>query len=268
MLHEKIFLEENNEHAYIETYIADKIEGFTRDAILVIPGGGYHGVCSEREGEPIALAFLAQGYNAFVLHYSVAGVCDKTFPTQLKEASLAMRHIKDNEEKYGIDKNRVFAVGFSAGGHLAASLGVLWNNKEVNETIDMPYGYNKPKGVMLIYPVISDIGHIGSFKNLFHTEQPTEEQLNVSCIDRNVTELARPAFMVHTVDDQVVTVENTLSLAQAYTKAGVPYEMHIYPSAPHGVALGNEITKCGIEAWVNESIAKWVENAVFWAKSL
>jgi len=268
MFHQKIMLEEGNENAYIETYVADKIEGFTRDAILVIPGGGYHDVCSEREGEPIALAFMAQGYNAFVLHYSVTSVSDKTFPAQLTEASLAIKHIKDNAEAYGIHKDRVFAVGFSAGGHLAASLGVLWNNKEVNEKIDMPYGYNKPTGVMLIYPVITDIGHVGSFKNLFHTEQPTEENLNASCIDRNVTKDASPAFMVHTVDDAVVNVENTLSLAQVYTKAGVPYEMHIYPSAPHGVALGNDITKSGCDAWVNESIAKWVENAVFWAKNL
>ncbi len=268
MQHKKIMLEEGNENAYIETYIADQIEGFVRDAVLVIPGGGYHNVCSEREGEPIAMAFLAQGYNAFVLHYSVAGVSDKTFPAQLKEASLAIKHIKNHASEYGINKNRVFAVGFSAGGHLAASLGVLWNNKEVNDAIDMPYGYNKPTGVMLIYPVISDVGHAGSFKNLFHTEIPTEDQLDKACIDRNVTKDASPAFMLHTVDDAVVNVENTLSLANAYTKAGVPYELHIYPSGPHGVALGNEITKCGNPGWENAAIAKWVENAVFWAKNL
>ena len=132
----------------------------------------------------------------------------------------------------------------------------------------MPYGYNKPTGVMLIYPVISHIGNDGTFYNLFQTETLTEEQLNQTCIDRNVTKDASPAFMLHTVDDAVVNVENTLSLAQAYTKAGVSYEMHIYPSGPHGVALGNDITKCGNPGWENASIAKWVENAVFWAKNL
>ena len=268
MIHQKVMLEEGNENAYIETYVADPVSGFTRDAILVIPGGGYQNVCSEREGEPIALAFLAQGYNAFVLHYSVTSVSDRVFPAQLKEASLAMKHIKDNAEVYGIHKDRVFAVGFSAGGHLAASLGVLWGNQEVNDAIDMPFGYNKPTGVMLIYPVISNIGHVGSFKNLFHTENPTEKQLQKSCIDINVTIDASPAFMLHTVDDAVVHVQNTLSLAQAYTKAGVPYEMHVYPSGPHGVALGNEITKCGTPGWENAAIAKWVESAVFWAKNV
>lgn len=268
MIHEKIMLEEDNDNAYIETYIADPIEGFIRDAVLVIPGGAYYNVCSDREGEPIALAFLAQGYNTFVLHYSVASVSDNTFPAQLKEASLAMKYIKDHAAEYGIHKDRVFAAGFSAGGHLAGSLGVLWKNKEVNEEIDMPFGYNKPTGVMLIYPVVSDLGHAGSFQNLFSTEKLTEEQLNKTCIDRNVTKDASPAFMLHTVDDAVVNVENTLSLAKAYTKAGVPYEMHIYPSGPHGVALGNEITKSGNPGWENAAIAKWVEHAVFWAKNI
>ena len=143
MIYKKIILDESS---YLEAYIADKTEQFTRKAILVIPGGGYAGVCSEREGEPIALAFMPYGYNAFVLHYSVGRT--KKFPAQLIEASLAMKHIKDNAEEYGIDKDEVYAVGFSAGGHLCATLGVMWNKKEIYDVADMEYGYNKPKGVM------------------------------------------------------------------------------------------------------------------------
>ena len=123
MIFKKIQLDKDDENIYLEAYIADKTEGFTRNAILVIPGGGYGSVCSDREGEPIAMAFMPYGYNAFVLHYSVASVNKRTFPSQLIEASKAMKHIKDNAKEYNIDPERVFVTGFSAGGHLAATLG-------------------------------------------------------------------------------------------------------------------------------------------------
>jgi len=92
------------------------------------------------------------GYNAFVLHYSVSSNSDKIFPSQLIQASMAMKHIKDHAEEYNIDPGKVFVTGFSAGGHLTASLGIMWNKKEIYDAIDMPYGYNKPTGIMPIYP--------------------------------------------------------------------------------------------------------------------
>lgn len=269
MIVKKIFLDENDKDVYIDCYIADKIRYFERKAILIIPGGGYRGVCSDREGEPIAHAFMVQGYNAFVLHYSVAR--KKVFPAQLIQASKAMKHIKDNAEEYGINKDEVFAVGFSAGGHLTACLGTLWNKKEVYEALDMPYGYNKPKGIMLIYPVISsdkDIWHEGSFANLLGKDNPSEEELLMCSVEKYVTKDSSPAFMAHTSDDAAVNVRNSLVMADAYAKEGLKFELHIYPTGCHGLALGNEITKCNNDAHVNEMFAKWVENAAFWAKNL
>ena len=108
MLLKRIPLEEGNPDAYLDAYLADPLGGFTRRAILVIPGGGYGAVCSDREGEPIALAFMAEGYNAFVLHYTVGR--KKTYPAQLIEASRAMVHIRENAREYGIDPDAVFAV--------------------------------------------------------------------------------------------------------------------------------------------------------------
>ena len=103
---EKIILNKYKSDFYLDAYISDKIDGLERKAILVIPGGGYSCVCSDREGEPIAQAFIPYGYNAFVLHYTV----DKKhpFPTQLIEVAEAIKHIKDNAEKYGIAKDKVF----------------------------------------------------------------------------------------------------------------------------------------------------------------
>lgn len=266
MLYEKIKLT-NDKDVYLDTYVPDKVGDYTGKAILVIPGGGYGGVCSEREGEPIALAFLKYGYSAFVLHYSVGR--ENNFPKQLIEASLAIKHIKDNAEKYHINPDEVFAVGFSAGGHLVGSLGIMWKIDEVQKSIDMPYGYNKPKGVMLIYPVVSgeSFGHMGSFQNLAGCENPSKEQLDSMSLEKHVDSDSVPAFIVHTVTDDCVNVRNSLVLGEAYAKVGKRFEMHIYPDAPHGVALGNEITECGCSEWVDKCIAKWVEHAAEWAEN-
>ncbi len=259
MKFEKVNLTDN---AFINCYIADKITDYTRKAILVIPGGGYAGLATEREGEPIAMAFMAHGYNAFVLNYSIKV---NPYPQQLIEASLAMMHIRDNADEYGIDPEAVFVVGFSAGGHLAGSLGTMWHRQEIYDAIDIPYGYNKPNGMMLIYPVINRDNHYLSLENLLMGDV-TDEKLDMCAIDKAADENSAPAFIVHTANDQIVDVKGSLDLANALTKQGITYEMHIYPDGPHGMALANEITWCGIDKWCEPAIAKWVEHAVYWAE--
>ena len=252
------------EGAYIDTYIADPTRCFTRKAILVIPGGGYGAWCNETEGEPIAQAFMPYGYNAFVLRYYTGK--EKPFPIQLIQATKAIKYIKDHAEEFGIDAEELFVVGFSAGGHLAASTGVFWKLPEVNAAVEMPYGYNKPKGIILVYPVICD--HRGSFKNLLATNELTEEMIERVSIDKHVDADSAPAFIMHTSNDGTVDVRNSLTLGAAYREAGLQFEMHIYPDAPHGVALANQITNYGKPKYVNPSIAEWVRMAAAWAESL
>lgn len=269
---EKIALDEKNENIFLDAYIADKVSDYTRKAILVIPGGGYYNLCSEREGEPVAIAFLNAGFNAFVLHYSViSNNEDKKFPAQLIEASLAIKHIKDNADKYGIDKEQLFVTGFSAGGHLCASIGILWNLSEIYEAIDMPYGYNKPAGILPVYPVITctPTNELpNTLKNLLRCENPTQEMLDAVCLEKHVNCESCPAFIMHTANDQTVPVYNSLALAKAYAAANLTFELHIYPDAPHGVALGNEITRCGNDSWVDPAIATWIDSAVYWINNL
>ena len=253
---------------YLEVYAPDRLAQYTRPAILVCPGGGYGCVCSDREGEPIALAFIAQGYAAFVLHYSVNR--SRTYPAQLCEASLAMAHIRQNAEEYGIDPEKVYVTGFSAGGHLAGSLGIFWHRDEVYEKTGLEYGINKPNGMMLCYPVVSSesYGHLGSFYNLLGNDAPTQEELDYVSLEKHIDEKSAPLYIAHTSNDAVVPVMNALCLAEAYSKAGRMFELHIWPDCPHGFALGNRITWNGIEKYDNAAIAKWVENAVFWASQL
>ena len=259
-------MEGEGPEAYIDAYLLDPTKGLTRKALLVIPGGGYGCVCSEREGEPIGQAFMPYGYNAFVLHYYTDR--QKPFPIQLIQASKAIKYIKDHAEALGIDPAQVFVVGFSAGGHLAGSTGVLWKLPEIYEAAPMPYGYNKPTGVMLIYPVISTEFHTKSFERLLCTKEMQEQDMDRVSLERHVDADSAPAFILHTSNDEIVDVRNSLTLAEAYKRADQQFEMHIYPDAPHGVALANEVTWEGKERWRNSAIAEWVRMAAVWADSL
>jgi len=269
MINEKIKLFEDRDNVYLETFCPRKIWDITRDAILVIPGGGYGNLCHEREGEPIALAFAAKGINAFVLHYSVSRV--RTFPQQLIEASAAIKHIRDNHEKYNINPERVFATGFSAGGHLCTSLGVLWHLQEIYDTVPMDYAYNKPTGIIPVYPVVSGIrpdAHIGSFQNLLGCDKPSYQQLEMTSLESFVDGKSSPACIFHTSTDTLVPVGNALALGDAYYKAGRKFEMHIFYDAPHGMALGNDITSLGEKIFEQPSLASWIDQSILWMKQI
>ena len=266
MKFDKIMLDEEAE---LWTYIADQNPWYKRKAMLVIPGGGYQFVDNFVEGDPVAQAFLPHGFNAFVLRYSVNKMQNK-FPDQLIQATKAMKHIRDHAEEYGIDPEEVYAVGFSAGGHLCGTLATMWMRPELQEAVPMPYGYNKPKGVILVYPVVSGISeyaHKGSFQYLLCNENPSEEELASVSLENLVDENTSPAFIVHGSADEIVPVENSLILAGAYSKANIPFELHIYPGRRHGFGLGNEITS-ETDYHIGENISRWVEQSVLWMKSL
>lgn len=263
---EKIMLSDECSDAYLEAYISEPLKGLTRKAVLIIPGGGYWEVCSDRDGEPVAQAFIPYGYNAFVLHYTVD--LKHPFPTQLIQAVKAIKHIKDNCNEYGISKDEVYAVGFSAGGHLAACLGILWKLPEIYEAVPMEYGYNRPAGIILMYPVISTKHHGFSFSHLLCKKKPSDEELKKVSLEYHVDRDSTPAFVVHSSNDEVVNVKNSLALANAYSDTGLKYELHIYPDAPHGVALANHITECEHERWNNPAMAEWVKMATRWANNI
>ena len=233
-----------------------------RKAVLICPGGAYS-YCSNREGEPIATAFLAAGYNAFVLDYSVKNRNQKgkKFPGQLIEAALAMKFIKDNAEKLHVDPDYVFVTGYSAGGHLAASLGILYNSEYVTSAIDMPENYARPAGMILAYPVISsgEYAHRGSIDNILHDEREDEAaRLKVS-LETRVDENTVPTFLWHTREDTTVPVENSLLLATSLAKHKIPFEMHIYPYGGHGISLANAVVSAN-----NPTAAQWFGEAVRW----
>jgi acetyl esterase/lipase len=268
MLHERIFLDPAHPEVYIDTYIADN-RTIAHDAMLVIPGGGYGCVCTDREGEPIALAFLGKGYNCFVLNYRVNKI---PYPAQLIDASRAILHIRENAEKYCINKNRVFAVGFSAGGHLAGSLAILHKDAEVLSALGVSEGENRPDAVIMSYPVVSALlpTHEGSFVNLAggtpFSEIPMKTKRKLS-LEAQVDAASAPAFIWHTSGDGLVPTNGSLALAQSYVDAKINVKMHLYPFGPHGLALANEITAQGNKSMIHPMAEHWIDEADEWLKA-
>ena len=251
-------------------YYGNELAGGPRDAMLVIPGGGYSCVCADREGGPIALAYLLQGMNAFVLHYSVHDQIKEPYQP-LEEASAAMIFIREHAKEFDVNPERVFAVGFSAGGHLAAWLGCGWDKPRIRALLPDKGEKNRPTGVVLCYAVITNVDGKpeDSFNKLYSGKKElTDEELHEVCLENHVDGHTSPAFILHTFDDERVPVQNALAIAQAYAEAGVSFEMHVYPHAPHGVALGTGVTAMGHDSYDNAAIARWVADSAVWMKGI
>lgn len=263
MIHKIIDLTQD---ARLHVYVSDIcVHLEPRDGLLIIPGGGYKFVSMNREGEPVALEFCGRGMNCFILEYSVGEKAK--FPGPLQQAALAMKHIKENAESYNVDPERIFAMGFSAGGHLCACLGSFWNREEVLTAPGMTAQLAKPRGTVLIYPVVTSnfFGHKGSFCNICGTTEPTQEQLDRYSIEKQVSQDTVPAFIAHTAADKTVPVENSLLMAMAMSAHKIPFETYIVPEGAHGLALANYITARN----PNDSsvaFARWTELAWNWMK--
>ena len=215
---------------------ADLTEKWKRPAVVVVPGGGYSFV-SKREGEPIAQAFLARGFQAFILEYLVSGD-EISYPEQLTELAAAVDYVKKHADEMHVNAKEVFAVGFSAGGHLVGDLATEWQNIEsvTGKKLDCSLA-----ATGLCYPVISSkAGHVWSYDNLLcdYTPEAREEVMKKLDLNRAVTENTPPSFLWTTAADFCVPSENTLLYALELAKRKIPYELHVYPECDHGASTG------------------------------
>lgn len=269
MLHERVYLDPSDERVYIDTYVVND-KSHKHPAILVIPGGGYCNVCTDREGEPIALAYLAHGFNAFVLNYRVGD--GEVYPHQLIDASRAIVHIRENADKYAIDPKKVYAVGFSAGGHLAGSLAIMHDESEVLSTLGVERMANRPDAVILAYPVVSTAHktHARTFEVISGKRfcDLTDEDKARLSLELRANSDSAPMFIWHTAEDQIVPVDGTLALTQRYVDLGLRVNMRLYPYGHHGVALANSITKRDYPYSVQPLAEAWVDDSVAWLKTL
>ena len=249
---------ENDEKAHLITYIRDnppEMDNEPRRAIIICPGGGYQWT-SDRESEPIALQFLARGYNTFVLKYSVADMAKNLNP--LREIGAAIKHVRDNAKAYNIRPDRVFVLGFSAGAHVALSSGTLLPEEA------------RPDAMVLCYPVVTATcpTHLGSMYHFCGTETPTEEQIELFSLDLHVDSNTPPAFVWHTENDPSVPVQNSKNLISALKNAGVKHELLLFPDGPHGLSLATHETCKDIPEDEPHPASVWVELADKWLKNL
>ncbi len=238
-----------------------------RRAVIICPGGGYEGL-SEREDEPFALAFAAEGFQPFVLHYSLKETAANYAP--LIEVCSAVRYVREHAEELCVDPEHIFTVGFSSGGHCAASAGTLWDHPAVQAAFgDVPTRMGRPDGMILSYPVISsgDDAHRSSFWWLAGRDSTPEQQAEFS-LELHVNETTPPTFLWHTADDGCVPVQNSLLYASALAAHHVPVELHIWPCGTHGLALCDKRTWVNIPAMIHPVAKEWFSMAVRWAKEL
>ena len=263
---ERIYFNKDDDRVYLDVYAVNDYKVSPRDAVLVLPGGAYSGV-SWREGVYTGLALAGNGVNAFVLTYSVGD--HAIYPRQLLDAAMALRYIKDNAERYHIDPERVFALGYSAGGHLLGTLTTQYGFAE--KALGVPKDSLKIRGAIFCYPVItaSDNTHVRSFENLLKKpfDKMTDGEREALSIEKCITPETPPAFIWHTAGDVGVPINGSLSLARAYYDAGIPVEAHVYPYGPHGIALGTEWTSDGREAFVQDRAQAWLGEALKWMKN-
>lgn len=227
-----------------------------RPALLLIPGGGYN-MISFREGEPVALRFLAEGFAVFLLEYPV----QTAYPAPLAAAAAALRFLRANAEKYAVDPAHIAAAGFSAGGHLTALLGTM-----SEEDFRFFPKTERPAAILLGYPVVSTgaYTHEESAAYISGGDQALRARLSA---ETRVTAESSPAFLWHTCEDGLVPAENTLLFAEAYRRAGVPFELHLFERGGHGLStVDAEVSDGGYPAVVTESAGQWLPLAFAWLR--
>lgn len=238
----------------------------TRPAMVICPGGGY-GFRSDREAEPIALEMLSADICAFVVSYSIAPA---RYPAAVTELAAAVSYVREHAGDYHVNPNQIAVMGFSAGGHLAASLGVRWHEPWLSASLGKTAEAIRPNGMVLCYPVITGgpFTHQGSMINLLGTED--QEAWKAQSLEELVTEQTAPAFLWHTYTDDAVPVENSLMFFTNMRRSGVPGELHIYPDGCHGLSLANNQVSAPAarERVIRPEVQNWIGMAARWTKSL
>lgn len=281
MITQRHVLRKDNSSVYFDLYLLDNSAEFQtnqrRPMVIVCPGGGYL-FTSDREAEPIALRFLAHGFQAVVLRYAV----QTAFPQPMLDLAQTILTLRQHADEWLINPDQIAVCGFSAGGHLAAASGVFWSHPFFYEPLGIHGEQIRPNALILGYPVIDltlvskapfqadtggqpeDIGDLMR-KKIFGEAQPPQTVLERYRLDRHVTPSTPPTFLWHTADDELVPAKNSLLFAAALGEQGVPYELHIFDKGVHGLALADEVTEAN-DRFINPHCQIWIDLAVKWLK--
>lgn len=223
--------------AYLQAVGGEFKYVFRRPAILIIPGGGYQ-YCSERESDPVAMAYLKAGYQVFILRYSLGE--NAVWPNPLNDYEQAMELIRSKTEEWGLYEDKIAVIGFSAGGHLAGCAATMSRNRP-NAAI-LGYAVTKKDTVMSCEATAPDV---------------------ISAVDSHTC----PCFVFTTRDDQLVPVMNSIEMIRALAVSGVSFESHIYAFGPHGFTTGDTSVQYR-ETVICSRVPHWVEDSISWLKDI
>jgi acetyl esterase/lipase len=228
----------------------------TGAAVIIFPGGGYQRLSFSKEGTDVAKRFNEMGVTAFVVKYRLPNdetMMDKSI-APIQDAQRAIELVRENAKEWGIDPKRVGIIGFSAGGHLAATAGTHYNHPY----IDVKKRTNlRPDFMILVYPVISfadSLTHRGSIESLVG-KNPSPEKVQEFSNELHVNKKTPPTFIIHAEDDQTVKIQNALVFATALQKNKVPFNFHFYEKGGHGFGLNN-----------STSDVKWMDIVQGWLR--
>ena len=231
----------------------------TGEAVVVCPGGGYGVLAYDWEGRDIARWLNSRGIAAFVLKYRLPGSQSNIVPykSPLLDAQRAMRMVRYNAEKWGLDSARIGIMGFSAGGHLASTLSTHFDSGDQDSSDPVEQVSCRPDFSVLVYPVISfteEYQHSGSRINLLG-EDADQELVAYFSNELQVTADTPPAILIHSGDDAAVPVENSIAYYKALRANNITAEMHIYPYGGHGFSLA--VGKGHLSTWPDRVI-EWI----------
>ena len=248
----------------ITVYLPEK-EKATGAAVVICPGGGYWILAIKHEGHDIAKWFNEFGVAGIVVKNRLPtsdNITDKS-EVAMTDAQRAIRMVRHNAKEWGIQSDKIGIMGFSAGGHLASTVGTHFDLGIPDSVDPIAQVSCKPDFMILMYPVISmseDFMHAGSMKNLLG-ENPSEEQMLRFSNDKQVTNETPPAILIHSTDDKAVPVANSLAFYEALRDHGVSAELHVFNSGGHGFGLGrNDGTSHNL--WP-ENVKAWMKDMVF-----
>jgi acetyl esterase/lipase len=223
--------------------------------VVICPGGGYGGR-APHEGEPIARMFNRAGIAAGVVSYRVS---PHRYPVPQMDAMRAIRLVRANAAAWRVKPDKIGILGFSAGGHLAASVAVLADHGDAGSADPVARVSARPDAAILCYPVISfgEWGHRGSQNNLLGPN-PSPAAVEKLTLERQVDPSTPPTFLWHTADDGGVPVQNSLLFAQALAAHRIPFELHVFPKGAHGLGLAEN----------DPVVGQWPALSVTWLKTL
>ena len=257
MIYKELFLKDLDKRfkkssAKLRIYISERNEAISlRPGMLVCPGGGYS-FCSPREAEPIAFRFLSEGFNCFVLDYTV----NEKYPAPHLDLAYAFYYIRKHEKEFDLIENSLSIIGFSAGGHLVCSYGYLY--PELANMLKIDNDLLRPLSVVSCYSVVTTKNKThGETRDIITGGDPKlVEKLDVPI---NITDSYPPTFLMTTIDDDCVPYENTIMLVDELKRKNVLHECHLYESGWHGCSLVNR------SCYQKKDITKKMEDIRDWA---